>query len=124
MPAWLSGDEGFQNLLYVGSGHVAMVNDLFSYRVERKRMEQEQGGLMYNSVSFLSQKVWNEPGGCHGGIEKVYFGGGRTVYGGVGEVEESLFLFARPSEGHRRVLKCSCGWHGWKHHLVEFLWKV
>lgn len=61
MPAWLSTDKEFQSLLYVASGHVAMVNDLFSYRVERKRMEGAQGGLMYNSVAFLSQEYGMTP---------------------------------------------------------------
>lgn len=61
MPTWLSTDEEFQSLLYVASGHVAMVNDLFSYRVEKKRMEGAQGGLMYNSVAFLSQKYGLTP---------------------------------------------------------------
>lgn len=57
MPPWLSIDEDFQNLVHAAASHGVLVNDLYSYRVERKRAEEKKGTLlMYDSVSFLSQQ--------------------------------------------------------------------
>lgn len=57
MPSWLSTDKEFQNLVHVAGSHGVLVNDLYSYRVERKRADEKKGEfLMYDGISFLSQK--------------------------------------------------------------------